>query len=258
MSTIPHTLYPIPGNRQILRPLFAAIKHERPLIDSILSGEIGTAIADHPDHPTIALIYHWCFTILAGDPNHLLAAELVRRIPPEPSMIPSTDAWQRVVEEVLGPPKEILDLTEFEPDAIDHDKIVAMMARVPEGFQIVRMGDAEARRASVRFDFDFNEALGSIENFLEDGIGFCALTESREVAAIALSLFVAGGGIEITVETHPDFQRRGLGGAVAAHLVDYALNHHLKPRWVGTNEVSCVLARRLGFVESGRYQLHEY
>jgi len=64
---------------------------------------------------------------------------------------------------------------------------------------------------------------------------------------------VGGGKLEIEIQTHRQFRRRGLARAVAAALILYCLEHGIEPCWDAANEPSAALARQLGFHSTGKY-----
>jgi len=70
----------------------------------------------------------------------------------------------------------------------------------------------------------------------------------------ASSAAVGGRRVEIEIQTHRQFRRRGLARVAAAALILYCLEHGLEPCWDAGNEWSSALARQLGFHSTGKYE----
>lgn len=87
------------------------------------------------------------------------------------------------------------------------------------------------------------------EQFLNNGGGWRAQSNAG-IAALAFSSFPIYDGVEIGIETLPTIRKLGLGAAVAAAMIDDALNQGLSPIWACRrgNTGSYRLATRLGFI----------
>ena len=82
------------------------------------------------------------------------------------------------------------------------------------------------------------------------------LHQGRFVSGAAAAA-VGGGKIEIEIQTHPQFRRRGLARTVAAALILYCLEHGIEACWDAANEPSAALARQqLGFHSTGKYEAY--
>jgi L-amino acid N-acyltransferase YncA len=64
------------------------------------------------------------------------------------------------------------------------------------------------------------------------------------------------GKLEIEIQTHRQFRRRGLARAVAAALILYCIEHGIEACWDAANEPSAALARQLGFHSTGKYEAY--
>src|SRR5439155_13041155 len=67
----------------------------------------------------------------------------------------------------------------------------------------------------------------------------------------------AARSLEFEIQTHPDFLRRGLASACAAAMIEYCLEHGLRPCWDAHNDVSAALATKLGFTNPAPYTAYE-
>lgn len=89
----------------------------------------------------------------------------------------------------------------------------------------------------------------SVEDFLARSFGFCVLHQNALVAW-CLSEYNSAERCEVGIATHPDFQRRGLGLAVALAMAEHAFAHGC--RRIGwhcwkNNRPSALLAERAGY-----------
>jgi predicted GNAT family acetyltransferase len=85
-----------------------------------------------------------------------------------------------------------------------------------------------------------------IENYLQNGMGFC-VKDGDCIVVLCTSFALSDYGIEIEVDTNPEYQRQGLAKAACAVFIERALQKKLIPLWDSSNEASSKLAKSLGF-----------
>jgi predicted GNAT family acetyltransferase len=111
----------------------------------------------------------------------------------------------------------------------------------------------------AQFATDLDPALvhnfRSHEEFITRGVGLGILHQGTFVSG-ASSAAVGGGRLEIEIQTHRQFRRRGLARALSAALILYCLEHGLEPCWDAANESSSALAQQLGFHSTGKYEAY--
>lgn len=95
----------------------------------------------------------------------------------------------------------------------------------------------------------------SLDDFIEEGIGYAVLNEDREVVSLCLSVFKAGRQVEFGTATHPQFQNRGLSTCLASACVQESLVRGLLPVWQcwEDNYASRAVARKVGFELKRKY-----
>ncbi len=98
----------------------------------------------------------------------------------------------------------------------------------------------------------FNSYEG-IDDFLQRGFGFC-ITEKEKIISACLSFSHSDYGIEVEIDTDPDYQKKGLAKIVAAYFVNEALKRELKPLWDASNSASAKIAEALGFNFISEYE----
>lgn len=84
------------------------------------------------------------------------------------------------------------------------------------------------------------------------GFGFVALLDTRIIGAVGCYLCYREG-IEVQIDTHSRFRRRGVATRLARRMVEECSRRGLACHWDAMNAESASLARRLGFREAGKY-----
>jgi len=240
--------------RGVLAPLFAG---HRPsfLIDAIVEGHLGIATVDDASAPHVAMLAYADILVFGGDPAHPLAAPLAERLPVERAVLPSPPGWPELLAAVHGERLGAIERHAFRDDTLDLDRLRALADAAPTGCDIRRIDLPLARRIvadEAPFLADHVRNFDSPEDFVARGIGFCILGGDAIVAA-ASSYAICRSGIEIQVNTHPAWQRRGLATVVSARLIVDTLERGLRAPWDAANAASAALAERLGYTPAGGY-----
>lgn len=90
------------------------------------------------------------------------------------------------------------------------------------------------------------DSYTDIKGFLDRGFGFCIIVQNK-IVSLCLSFAHSEYGVEIEVDTDPDYQGKGLGKIVSAYFVAEALRRGITPLWDATNLASIKVAEALGF-----------
>ena len=90
----------------------------------------------------------------------------------------------------------------------------------------------------------------SSEQFLKEGFGYIALDQER-VCAVAFSAAVSSAEIDIGVETHEDYRRKGLAAILAGRMCGHIAEIGKNPVWACStaNKGSMNTALKCGFVQ---------
>lgn len=244
------------SEREILAPLFRANRFDTVLMNSTLEGNFGAAHADSGTAPRLARLDSGSFTVFGGDPGVESASTLIR-CNPISYVTPETGEWRRVLEGEFGSRISRLPFTEFSARSLDVDHLSGLTRELQDGFVLSAVDKPLALRLATDLENEyFLEHFESIDDFLERGMGFCVVHEDAIVSA-ASSTASCRGGIDIEIETAPDFQRRGLGTVVGARLVLECLKNNIEPKWLAANPASEKLAERIGYLKSGAYETFE-
>lgn len=239
-----------------LAPLFT---RHRPsfLIDAILEGHLGSALTDDEDTPSVAQLSYADIIVFGGDSGHPAALELVETLPVDKGILPAPGGWRDLLFSVHGERVISIERHAFSDHRLDITRLRWLEVQVPEGFQIRRIDLELARRIdtdSSLISEDHVHNFDSPEDFVARGIGFCILKGDRIVSG-ASSYAFCNRGIEVQVNTHPDFRQRGLATAVSAALLAHCLEHGVEVHWDAGNSTSVRLAEKLGYVPTDTYEM---
>jgi RimJ/RimL family protein N-acetyltransferase len=232
--------------------LFAGFPGLHGVIDAVLEGVLGDAWADDPARPRVAHL-ELDFNLLAGDLESPAAAATIRSLRTGEHLA-APESWAMVVRSARAvEPYERIAFSQ--PQRWDRARLADLTGRLPEGFELERVGpDSVAAFEELADSLVYN--FKSLEDFLERGVGFGIRHRDRFVAGCS-SFAISSRSLEFEIETHPDYQRRGLALVAGARMLEHCLDHSLEPCWDAAHEVSARLAERLGFGQRRPYTAYQ-
>jgi GNAT superfamily N-acetyltransferase len=235
-----------------IAPLFEG--NNETLVWSCLQGCMGHAWTDNLEDPKCAKILTADFCFFAGNSRAPEARMLVRHIPDffkKPCLFATADneAWEALIEQEYENRYIKFQRYAFKKDrhTFDRDKLKAFVHYLPEGYELAPI-DAKLYELSFAeaWSSDLCPNFLSWEDYQKRGLGFVVLHEGRIVCG-ASSYTVYNEGIEIEIDTHEDYRRKGLATACAARLILECLDRGLYPSWDAANTISVALAEKLGY-----------
>lgn len=243
-----------PEQHENLRPLFADFGLRlHGLVEAMFSGEFGRAWADDPGAPTVALA-EIDFWLVAGNPLPPAADDALHFVPKGTIVTDGSQAWDALVRTTLVDCVSERTRTGFatpQPNVWNRKRLREQSSALAAGFEI-RAIDADNIDSFLVVAKDFASNWRSVDAFLAHGFGFGVFEGERCVAGCS-SYTLAGGKLEIEIDTDPEYRRRGLARAVAATLIEHCLDRGLEPCWDAHNPESAALALQLGFVDPYPY-----
>lgn len=243
-----------PDQHHLLRPLYSNFGLRlHGLVEAAFSGEFGRAWVDDPANPSVGLV-HIDFWLVGGDPIAPLADDALRIVPQGAIVTDGSQAWPAMVRSQLA--GRIVERTRTgfatpPPDAWDRERLQAMATRLPDGFSIRKIDRSNLASFLVVAE-DFASNWRDLDAYLERGIGFGVFDATHCVAGCS-SFTLAGGKLEIEIDTDPAYRRLGLARAVAAHMILHCLDNGIEPCWDAHNPESAALAQQLGFTNPYPY-----
>ena len=223
------------------------------LIWSCLQKVMGFIYVTDLEQPRSAVAIVGDFAFYAGEPNR----ELVLYKPEERKedyliMVPdlkNEQDWAQLMEKCWGEhaQKAVRYAIKKEPDAFDRKKLQKFAASLPEEFTLKLMDEALFDWCQTQdWTQDFVAQYQDYEQYRKIGLGVLALKEGKPVAG-ASSYTSYREGIEIEIDTMPEYRRKGLATACAARLILECLDRGLYPSWDAQNLWSVGLAEKLGY-----------
>ncbi|MCP4361279.1 MAG: GNAT family N-acetyltransferase [Chloroflexi bacterium] len=245
-----------PAKRNNLTFLFTEHKPSF-LIDTVLEGHLGAAMADDINNPCVAQLAYADILTIGGDTEHSIASEFVEQLPVDKGILPLPEKWHDLLHQVYGDRLISVERFSFSAEQLELEHLNLLIDTLPAGFQIKQIDldlacqiDADSTLISEDHVQNFN----SPEDFVERGLGFCVL-EGERIVSGASSYAICNRGIEVQVNTHPEYQGKGLATAVSAALLAYCLEHNIEAHWDAGNPTSVKLAEKLGYIANGKYEM---
>ena len=245
-----------PAKRGNLAFLFAD-HHPSFLIDTVLEGHSGIALADDANNPRVAQLAYADVLTFGGDADHPAASQFVEQLPVDKGILALPERWRDLVRGVHGERLISIERFSFSGAQLNIAHLTSLKERLPEGFQLKQIDIDLAHQIdadSTLISEDHVRNFDSPEDFVGRGLGFCVL-EGERIVSGASSYAICNKGIEVQVNTHPEYRQRGLATAVSAALLVDCLEHDIEARWDAGNPRSVKLAERLGYRASGSYEM---
>ena len=241
------------GERDVLIPLFADHLVERILINSILEGHTGIALADSKTNPRVAQLTHSRWTWVGGDATHPIARQLLQNLS-KVWITPVSEAWRELIFQVHGRRVKQTRAIEFSPESLNLKHLQNLQKRIPFGCHIQRIDISLANQLKNEGFHSFG-GFRALTDFAERGIGFCATINDR-IISYAVSMIQCREGIEIGIGTHADFRNKGFATIVGAKLLAHCIEQGIYPHWTTSyeNTTSIHLAEKLGYVRDAVYE----
>lgn len=228
---------------------------EETMIWSCLQGHMGRLLSDGKTPARSAMITVGDFCFLGGIPND----ELIRRADAPICLVPQNALWEDAIEHVCGAnaKKATRYAIKKEPDIFNREKLSALVNALPEHFTLSLVtSEIYDMLMAELWSRDFCSLFKGYEDYKKRGLGIIALENGLPVAG-ASSYSIYSDGIEIEIDTKPDYRRQGLASACGARLILECLERSLYPSWDAHDLRSVALAEKLGYHRDKAYTVYE-
>lgn len=228
------------------------------LIDTILKEHLGGIIVDDPDKPTLAQVEYRGSVVYGGDAKHPLAEEMVKDFPINRGVSSLPKAWRDLVRSVHGDNITTLERMTFYTQYLDINHLKKLEQALSSEFEIRKIDIELATKITTTQNSEFPHQMihfNSVEDFVNYGVGYCILTGDKVVSVASSTDMISDNGIDVQIDTHPDFRNRGLATIVCATLLRYCLEHDIEPHWSTTTSDSRRVAEKLGYKYKDKYEV---
>ena len=236
---------------EVVRELYSGYPGLHGAIEAVLEGAVGKIYVDNADAPRVARMVVGDFHMMAGDPESPAAIDALRAVPAR-EYIAVPESWYGLVRRTHPTAQANVRSSFTAPREWDRAHLAGLRESLPQGYQLRRVDES-----SVTAFRDLNETFvdnfASLEDYLKRGVGFAVSNERGEIVAGCSTYTISSRCLEFEIETHVDYQRRGLALVTGARMIEHCLEAGLEPCWDAAHDGSARLAERLGFVGRRRY-----
>ena len=225
------------------------------LIWSCLQGYMGTMIVNDESNPVTAIIDIGDFCFCAGKPDK----NLFRFIHGFKLLIPKDESWETLIEDSFG--KKAKKLLRYaikkEPHVFDKIKLNAYINSLDACYEL-KLFDKEIFQLaqSESWSADLCSQFRNYSDYQKCAVGVAILHHGKLVAG-ASPYAVYHDGIEIEIDTKPEYRGKGLATVCGAKLILECLSRNLYPSWDAHDLRSVHLAEKLGYHLSHAYVTYE-
>jgi len=249
--------YPLTKTNRIrLARAFRDVTRVDLAIDCIIEGQMGRAFVDDLDSPGAFMIRTGPLCYFAGSSDSEGGQAMMANLDQYSIIMPSTEGWIELARRVHG--KRLLPFPRysFSADKLSTEHVDRLLQDSPHRSDITPIDSAIAARfAGVPDHFVDLSDYDSPDDFARRGIGYC-LPNGGDVAAAAFSSLICSKGAEMSVFVMPQLRRKGVATALACAVIRDCLENRLEPHWDAANVESCLLAEKLGYVQTGAYEAY--
>lgn len=232
------------------------------VICSIFENITGRLYVDNENEPTAVLACYKDFCFMSGGACEAFKAENLEEIIfsqcDNPVFIADNSLWVNYLSENT----EVRKISRYKleaPESFDRNTLEGVMEKINElvGFKLEKISGSDFDSSDSRlWEHDIRGCCKSREEFCERSFGY-KITKDGRIISFANAYAYYSKGIEVQIETLPDFRSMGLASAVGAALVLECSERGLTPHWDAANLHSARLAQRLGFELLYEYDAYE-
>lgn len=245
-------------NPNLAKPLFAGKNSH--FFDACLYSGMGSVFADNQSRPYSAIAILGDYATLGGEPSESLLRDFSAMHSDAYLILVGPDIhWNELIETVFGCRAKAI--TRYALKHNEHSFSAAALQKavdsLEEGFLLRPIDESLYHQClSKSWSKDLVALYPTYDRYAEHGLGCCVLKDGNIVSG-ASSYYYHEKGIEIEVDTHPEYRKQGLATVCAAQLILSCLQQSLFPSWDAHTTTSLHLALKLGYHFSHAYTAYE-
>lgn len=221
---------------------------------------MGSVFADSCSNPKSAIALLGDFASLGGQPSSsLLRSFSTMRGNAYLILVGPDVQWNECIETTYG--SRAKAITGYALKKNEHSfniqSLQIAVDSLKDGFVLRPIDEALYQQClSEHWSKDLVALFVSYAQYREHGLGYCALKEGKIVSG-ASSYYLYEKGIEIEVDTHPDYRKQCLATVCSSQLILSCLQRGLFPSWDAHTTTSLHLAQKLGYHFDYAYTAYE-
>lgn len=229
------------------------------ILSSILQGTIGQVWVDNPDDPrsALAMVGHSGQFAFLGGEVHLDLLEHTKQ--GELILVPCSPQWTEFFQTL--DPKILRGFTRYAmkaPQLFDRCQLKSYTLSLPEPFQLRSIDKSLYYQCLNQvWSRDLVGNYLTYKDFAGHGKGYLVMN-GQEIVSGAGSFMPIEEGIEIEVDTHPDYRGLGLATVAVAQLILSCLDSNWYPSWDAHTEISRDFAKKFGYSVEFDYRSYEW
>ncbi|WP_165778766.1 GNAT family N-acetyltransferase [Leptospira perolatii] len=222
---------------------------------AFLESGMGEAWLDRSDNQLTGAIRAGDFLLFVGDfQTEFLEGVLQNCQSKELHILPSDSDWWRELSGSGRFKTEIYFRESFDWYSLDQWMFRAAQRKYSKGIEI-RPIDPNFASFLLEQEWSRDQISNfeSARSFCQYGVGFVVIEGLQPIASIA-SYLVYKNGVEVQVDTHPQYRGQGLAKALGIRMFQWGLEQGKFVHWDAISGESAGIARTLGLRESRKYE----
>ena len=244
------------NNYKILNTLF--LHNVNHMLNSELKGEIGECYVDNIGDTKTAIVVignEACFGYFGGTPNKEMLLAFKNR---DMIYVPNTEEWYDSMKKQFSSSGREFSRYAMKPNKkFEKNYFLEILRTIPKDIEIVKINSTIYNEIlALTWARDL---VGSYKNFSDfdmNAVGYILKLDGKIISGASTYIHLIKG-IEIEVDTHPDYRNKGLAKLVSAKLILDCLENKLYPSWDAHNEISYKLAKSLNYDLDFEYKAFE-
>ena len=229
------------------------------ILTSILQGVIGQVWVDNMNDPrsALAIVGHSCqFAFLGGQVDQGLLEHTKQG---EVIVVPCSPQWSDYFH--TFDPQLIRGFTRYAmqvPQSFDRSQLISYTRSLPEPYQLRLIDETLYYQClSQAWSRDLVGNYPTYGDFASHGKGYLVMND-QEILSGAGSFLPIEEGIEIEVDTHPDYRGLGLATVAVAQIILSCIDCSWYPSWDAHTEISRDFAKKFGYSVEFDYRSYEW
>lgn len=231
-----------------------------PFFEACLTSGMGSVYADNFEHPRSAIASIGDFALLGGEPSEALLRDFSAMRGEKYLILVGLDQpWNELIETVYGSRANAITRYALKKDeqSFNVSSLKKAVDSLKEGYVLRPIDQTLYHQClSESWSKDLVALFTTYAQYAEHGLGFCALKDGKIVSG-ASSYYSYAKGIEIEVDTHPEYRKQGLAAACCAQLILCCVQRGIFPSWDAHTTTSLHLAQKLGYHFDYAYTAYE-